>query len=721
MISAIENLSGTKGIKHADDQLSVESAPATTTSKGSPSSPGFSFEVPEIHAEFFSKRVADDERGQVRKLLSVLSTIYKSGRVNPTIRRLAPTLQMNFSTLRRQYYAYTRGCEKAGQIYEPGDWRSILNWTKVRSEKANLPFAFLEFWRTLGEQNQRKWKPAWDELMQVLRTGHDFKGKAYKKIPGFDVWPATDAVLGHPAGMSYENLMRHTSTNYDQMAARIGRSSATQFRIPVLKTRTQLRIGQFIECDDHVFDEKVLFQKKPMRPLAFGAVDVLTDCLFKLGSKPTLWDEVEEVKRTLTEREALWFILSVLCGTGYRRDSIGTTFNLERGCMTVREPYLSRLLAALGGHVKIYFGSNAGNNTRAAHAGQFGGQPKGNFRTKAIVESKWNPLNNQLASLLGQVGMDRDHSPAQLYGAEKYTGQLMRQAEAKGVALAELKLPFHSYHEWCRFAFEAVQRINTTRDHKCEGWEKLGFVKKFWRTDEASPLWLEEKDFALLSDMDRAIVASKLKADDGRLTKIERAHRWEVFQSLRRELTQLPMFAIPEIVGPEFALRSARGGEQMLTVTNGLLSFQSDEIDPDPIHFYARHQDDPAGHFIPNGEQFICFANPYLPTHLIACDEKLRVKAICPRYERAHDQASLERNMGAQGAMEAAQRVRLNLRHDDESRRKSADRQHNAALLAETGLALNPKRSTNDSPSDCTTELLARESALEQTPTDGWA
>lgn len=645
------------------------------------SAPGFT--IDQDTAEFFAKRVPHPEQQRIRRILAALADIYRSDNQDATTKRLATAMQIPFYTLRRIYWAYKSGCEKAQLTFGPGDWRSVLNWSKVRPERENLPHSFKEFWRTLGENNQRKWKPAHDELLQILRTGYDFKGRQYKKIPGYETWPVIDPVLGHPAGMSYENLIRHTSSDYDQAATRIGRQAANKFRLPVLKTRVGLRLGQFMEFDDHEFDAKVLFQKKPMRPLCFAAVDVLTDCVFKIGLKPSIWDEAEDMKRKLTEREFLWFLLAVLCNTGYRRDAIGTTLVLERGTTTVREPYLSRLQLVLGDYVKFYFGSNAGANTRAAHGGQFGGQPKGNFKTKAIVESKWNPLNNQLASLLGQVGKDRDHSPAQLYGAEKYTGQIIRAVEERNIAPELLRLPFHDYHEFCRFAHDAIYRINTARDHQCEGWEKLGFIRKQWRTDASSPLWHEEKDFELLSDIDRAVIRAKIDGPAGTdLIKVERASRLEVFQQLSRELTQLPLYRIPEIVGPELALRSAGGGEQLLTVRNGLLSFDCAEIDTDTLEFHAKDQQSPAGHYFPNGQKFVCFVNPYLPTHLIACDEKLRVQAVCPRYERAHDEASLNRNLGAQAAMEGAQRVRLNLRHDDETRTKQAMQAHNTIVLA---------------------------------------
>jgi hypothetical protein len=757
--------------------------------------PVFSFTV-DTHHDFFTSRVPgavkpgeEGEQRRIRRLLAALREIHEAGcgGKNPAIRRLGRAMQLPFDTLRRHYYSYILGCHKSGQLLPAGDWRILLNWSRVKTVQNRLPFAFLEFWRGLGERNQRKWKPAWDELIAIIRSGYDFTGRHYPKIPGYTITPAIDPVLGHPRGMSYDNLMRHTSTPYEQRAARVGRAAAAAHRLPVLKTRVHLRLGQEYCFDDHVFDQKTLFQKKPMRPLCFGVVDVLSDCLFKLGVKPTLWDAADGGKRELTEREFLWFVLAVLCGTGYRRDKTGTLLNMERAKATIREPYLTRIRAILGDHVKFYFGAHPGAHTRAAHAGQYSGQPKGNPRTKAIVESKWNTLENQMASLMGQVGKDRAHSPASLHGAEKYTAQLMRRAgqapspvygagqapppvygvgqapspvyepapgeqgtasnaHSLGVGTAcphifghtgggagtshshpahspeptahSLLLPFHSYHRWCHYARAAVERINHATDHHCEGWEKLNFIRKQWRPAPDSPHWLEEADFAALDDITRAAMKARLNdpAHAAILQRLTRASRWEVWTAHRHELTQLSMAHLPEILGREFALD---GGAPIAVgrYQPGLISFQCEEIDTHTLHFYARDVKAAATHFIPDGEKFICFVNPYLPTHLVACDEKLRVVALCPRYEPAHDASSLAVNMSAQAAMESAARVRLNLRHDDESRRKRHMREHNdrvieAASAIETTIAPPQVNPTAD-------EILARETS-ETEIVDQW-
>jgi hypothetical protein len=569
---------------------------------------------------------------------------------------------------------------------------------------------------------------AHQELLNIVQTHYGFPhgtapgGAAtyYKKFPGYEEWPVIDPVLGHPAGMSYENLMKHRSDPLDVSLARHGRAKATSLRLPVLKTRVGREFGSVLIFDDHHFDQKVLFQKKVMRPLGFGCVEYLSGAMVKLGVKPTLWDADEQKKKMLTEREFLWFFLSVLCSFGYSPN--GCRFDLENGTATVKDPYLSRFQQILGDKFVFNFGARPANFTRAPHAGQFNGQPKGNFRTKAMIESFWNPVENQTAGQAGQMGKDRDHSPAQLYGAEKYTNQIIRQADAQNVPLEALKYPVDIYRDWCRATYDAIVRINTDRGHAMEGWEKCGFTRWQWRESEASDIWLEKSDLDALPETTRAIISRRI---DGNPALVKRTvlNRWEVVTARRNGLKKFPLRHVPEILGRDFALD---GGEP-LTVKNGMFSFDCAEIDSDTIHFYAR---DERG-FFKNGDRYVCFVNPYLPDHIIACDGALRIMGICERLERAHDDASLKKLMGAQNEQMAAATVRLNLRHDDAARNLRAMKQHNAALLGEgtargDGGSATGNRPTIgpdavSSPSDCTAELLEREAALANQPADDWS
>lgn len=677
---------------------------------------GFTFNIPDADGKFFAERVMDDERRRVRCVLAGLREIYGARLtegVNPACRRLAQSLNRNWSSLRSDYYAYTaQGRRKGTEFYPPGDWRTVLNWSKVRADKVNLPFATLELWRELGELNQRCWSAAWGELIHIVKTGFGFphgangNAKQYKKFPGYEQWPAIDPALGYPPGFSYSNLMNHKSDPFAASLARHGRAKALELRLPVLKTRTSLVFGQYVEFDDHDFNQKVMFQKKPMRPSGFMAIEVLSACPALMALKPNLWNFEEQQRLTLTEREFMWFVVAYLTSVGVRRDKIGTTLITERAKAVISGPFRDRLLAIVP-NLNIYAGANPGHNARAPYAGQFEGKAKGNFRTKALVEGFFNPLDNQTAMLAGQMGKDREHSPAQLAGQEKYTGQIARRAEAGGVELARLQFPFLTFHQWRLLAHDAVERIKAARDHALEGWQTLGFERVEWRESAASNTWLEAGELNLLADLTRAIIKNRIETDPA-LTRSLRLSRAEVFQAKRRELKPVPLFHIPELVGRENALN---GGVKPLRVDKGLFSFDCEEIEPDTLYFYAKDERDGRG-YLPNGSEYLCFVNPCWPQHLIACDDALRVVAVCPRYERAHDEASLHRALGQQNSYEAQHKVTLDLRHDDAAKRQRAMREHNEREL---GSARGDARPTSgEELPDCAEELLAREDAPEQ-------
>jgi hypothetical protein len=677
---------------------------------------------------------------ETRTLLGILGEIHRARKVRPECARQARLCAFKWSaeTLAAKYYLFVRGNEK----FEAGHWRLALNKAKAPSARTNtivLKFAFYEFWRSLGEQNQRVWSAAHTELVQIWKTGCGFpranhKPRQFTKIPGYTAWPEADAMTGIPEGWTLSNLMRHTSDPYDQAAARVGRSKASEHRLPVLTTRVNLKVGQYYEFDDHEFNQKVMFQKKPMRPLGFGVVDVFSGCCFAQGFKPTLWDFEEEVRKKLTEKEFMWFVIAVLTSTGYRRDALGTTLIVERGTAAIRAEFRERLERVFGGRVKVEVGGRFG---KAAHAGQFNGRSHGNFKTKALVEGLWSIVDNQMAALPAQVGKDRDHAPEQLYGLEQYTAQIIKKAEGLSPERqALIQFPCPTFHLWREWAMDAFRRINLNPEHKLEGWEKLGFVQPMWRLPgggAVSEQWLPWSAFEQLEETQKPVVRSLLDRDASLVTT-RRLSRMEVFAARRRELTPAPLELLPELVGVENAINGGAGKE----VKKGLFSFDDGEIDSDPMHFYARDVGSRAGQFLPNGEKYIPFVNPYDPRALVACElttsGKLRVVAVCPRYELADkaDEKAIQIRMGEQSAYEASARQRLNLRHADAAGQKEEMERHNERVFSGAPITAQERvnariaaakeqptaNPSKDNAFDCTKDLLARKD--EAVTNDDW-
>jgi hypothetical protein len=646
----------------------------------------FTFSIPSDQAVATARSVPMGAMEEARKLLNAMEEIHAAPKVLPACKRLSASMKRSgwsAHRLRTRYYEFVRGTDK----YSAGDWRILLNKSKARVDNSaaiGTRFKFHEFWRTLGERNHQDWAAAHDELLKIFKTGYDNVGTQYTAIPGYDKWPEPDPFYGYPEGWSYANLMRHQSDPYDQVAARIGHAKASQFRLPVLTTRVGLEFGQYFEFDDHEFNQRVLFQKKPMRPLGFGAVEVLSACVCHIGLKPTLWDFEEEVKRKLTEREFMWFVVALLMHVGYRQD-IGTTFIGERGTAKLTPEFIERMARISGDKLSWFVGGRFG---QPAHSGQFDGRSKGNFRTKKLIEGSWAIVDNQTGSLPAQTGRSRDDAPegfAPQAGAEQYTNRLIKAASNLTPEQAEqLKFPYPFFWQWRDWALDAIHRINTDPNHYLEGWEKLRFVQPIWRLPATSNTqWLPWTEFLKLPPEQQAIVKSMLDKDSS-LVSTHRFSRHDVFERGRALLKPMPWELLPQLVGPENALASP------IKVERGLFSFECADIDPDPIQFYAR--DHNGNGFLANGEKYTCYVNPYCPTHLVACDSNGKVVSVCPRYVRAvrTDTEAVQKLMGDQQSFEAQARVRLNLRHADESAAKRAMLENNTRVLSSDPRGTNP-------------------------------
>jgi hypothetical protein len=111
---------------------------------------------------------------------------------------------------------------------------------------------------------------------------------------------------------SYGNLNRYSPSRAEKLVTRIGPVAASAVRKKVLTSRVGLRLGQFVEFDDQVYDQKVNFfgrvQSRAMRPLGFNALDLLSGFPASYSFKPTLWNDALKVKEQLKEIDMMWFI-----------------------------------------------------------------------------------------------------------------------------------------------------------------------------------------------------------------------------------------------------------------------------------------------------------------------------------------------------------------------------------------------------------------------------
>jgi len=678
----------------------------------------FSFDIPAADLSYFSS-LPDTVQAEVRRRLYIMQFIFAAGKINPACKFVAVNLrqfggELSWHRIRALFYQFRDGTPK----YEARDWRILVNWSRAGGT-ASLNPKFVEFWRMLCERHQRVTTSAHRELLQIWRTRFDSDFKEYKFIPGHDTWPESDPATDLPAGWTPGNLARYTPDKYELAAARIGIQKASALGFKIRTSRLGLRLGEFMEFDDHEFNVKVNFpgQLRSMRPRCFGAVDVLTDCMFSMVIKPTFWDLEAQAKKVLSEKDFMWFIVAVLTHRGYRPD-VGTMLLVEHGTATVRgnktlridnplrDDFEKRIYDATMGRVRV---DRGGRFHQKANPGQFAPPSGGNFRFKPHVEQFWRMLDDWLDALKGQTGKGRDFAPEEMERTDAYNSKLLKAAQALGVEEASrLILPRMTFDEFTHAANTVMNLINDDPDHKCNSWEKCGFLTKEYRRELTADAW---KPYQLIGEEPAEI--QSLVAQNDLHYRVRRMTRSEADRRHAAELTRLPFESIPALVGPEYA-------GAPITVRGGKFQFQDWRIGPDAMEFVAL---DAAGHPLREGEKYIPYCNPMSPDVLVVCDARHAVVSVCPPVimPARNDEAGVKTAMGFKNHWTSVKLAPQRARHTATGDAVEFMKQHNAQVLP-TNLSTTVRPETFEpAPADCTAELLAREAAPENQTPDDWA
>lgn len=574
-----------------------------------------------------------------------------------------------------------RDVKKIPAGWTPGNLARHIN----REFKAReLTTEFISFWKLLTECHQRVTSNARRQLLQIwaARVPFEISGVTYEMIPGYADWPAADPRTGVPPGWTESNLNRYTPDDYELTAARIGIKAAGNLGFKIRTSRLGLKLGEFVEFDDHEFNVKVNFpgQLRALRPRCFGAVDALTDCMFSMVIKPTFWDMEAEMKRTLTEKDFMWFMVSVLTHRGFRAD-VGTMLLVEWGVSAIRgnqklkindplrDDFEKRIFDCTGGKVRV---DRGGRFRKAANAGQFAPPAGGNFRFKPHVEQFWRMLDDWLDALKGQVGKGRDFAPEEMERADAYNNKLLKAARALGVEQAsKLVLPRMTFAEFTHAANTVMNLVNDDLDHECNSWEQCNFITKEFRRLENAP-W---QALSLLTNESAETQSAVMQND--LLFRARRMTRAEADRKHRHELTPLPMMMIPALVGEQFSREPVvvRGGKFEIQDKNEFCS-------PDALVFLAV---DAAGLPLREGEKFIPYVNPMSPDALVICDARGAVVSVCPPdlQPARNDEAGIQRAMGVKNHWQATKLAAQRERHTVAGVGVDFMRAHNAQV--ETG------------------------------------
>lgn len=555
----------------------------------------------------------------------------------------------------RKYYEVRKG----------GGLHSLIDHAKLpREDNEALPEAFIEFWKSLCENNQRKSRPAWRELVQRWKNG--------ESIPGYSDSPAA-AIHGVPVGWSYGNLMRYAPSKFEMAVARIGRSAASTYRPLVHTTRVGLEVGQFMFFDDLEHDVKVNamgINRKAMRPLELGCMDLFSACKIAFGMKPTIDDE--GIKRKLKDYEMRFLLAYVLTRIGYR--PAGTTLCVEHGTAAIAEDVEKLLADASDGSIQV-----ARSGMEGAASLVYEGRGKGNFRFKAALESSHNLAHNELAALPGQMGKDRNSSPEELHGREKHNNALMKAlAFLPPDRAALLRTPFWEFNEFMKFAGEVYEKINNRDWHDLEGWLEAGLVAKEFRLGHDLQ-WMSMERYIEAPEHERHAIRALIERPG--YTQVRKMSPAEVFSTGKTRLVRLPGYLAPQIIGPE-------NGVERKVGKNGLFEFEDSNVGPGIYRYLAQAgKIDGSEEQLVEGETYMTFCNPFETDVLYVCKAgaiKGAYIGACARWNsiRRDDVEALHRQMGAAAKEETRRLLPYQARHTSEMRQRTADAKWNTAVLA---------------------------------------
>ena len=517
------------------------------------------------------ERVRDEVERWVRVLPAVVPPIGEA------LDRVAREMGVSTPTARRKYDAWRKGGRTWSALV---DGRATVTVTGMVSQ--GLSSEFLAWWHSLVLTNGRKYRPAYREFVRQYFAG--------LPIPGM-----TEEELAHraklPRGYSYDNLWLNRPDDFTVRAARIGRSSASDLRPKIIRSRIGLAVGQRYIFDDmwHDFEVVVVGQRGARRLLQLHCHDLFSGCQFARGMKPRIKDPDTGKSVNLAADEMLFFAAHVLAVIGYHPN--GVILMVELGTAAIPEWLESLLYDLSGGLVTV---ERTGSTNASAFAGQYPGSSKGNFRFKAALESLGNLIHNETAALLsfpGQTGSNaRLNAPEELYGRERKADALARAiAQLPPQVASQLCHPFLEVTQAMHLVNEVMERINRRTDHDLADWIEAGLTTLDYEVPHLG---------IIPEDKVRCMAPEQRAALQAIATPVPR--RMSPREAFDRGAGQMVRFR-PEQVAAIFAKAQSR----TVKVRGHLLEFEDQTISPSPLRYLAHHWQD--------GEEFSVVVNPFGP------------------------------------------------------------------------------------------------------------
>lgn len=494
----------------------------------------------------------------VKSLLGAMVEFFAAGDKAMAARRIAQRLEplgVRGLSLKSLY-------RKADAVALQG-WRGAVDGRTLRKlEVAGLGGnqEFVDYWHTLVASNQRKTAPAYRRLLEAIGRG--------EVIPGVGTWrdmwmrehegqtPGTECpyrIDGEiPRNMSYSAMMRLRPTAFGIAASRVGLMAATMNYTPdVCRTRIGLKRCSVIQIDDMWDNAKVTFSKNKYGEVVveISAIDVLTGKIMCYLSKPIIRrdDNTREVVRTEWTRYLLGHIC---CNLG-----IPDTMLImgEHGTASVDNDLLTALKYVSGGRITF---SAGGMLSKPMATGLYAGTPKGNPRSKGLIEGLHPLKQNEMADIKGQIG-SRDsmgNEPETVYGMKQTENALAAMVYALEKTRPGIKdrlvWPWLPWEDYAALKAAAYDTINRRTWHEMEGWAECGHLVGEWRP-QAGMAWMP---MSAMEAMGEAAPAMRRVIESNReLFRTRRMSPEEAWVLRAGEVKPIGDWAMPQILGPKLA------------------------------------------------------------------------------------------------------------------------------------------------------------------------
>jgi hypothetical protein len=565
--------------------------------------------------------------------------------------------------------------------YPSRDWRALANRSKYPDpQESNLKPAFIAWVKGIYEEHQRDstFEQTYRCLMAALTLWERDPFNPDAHIPGYDTPPLRNPFRGYPVGWSLPNLQRRCrSTEFEKATRRQGPKTASKFLPSVRTSRVGLEYGEIIYFDDQQHDTHINLtgvNAAALRPLSFDALEALSADVIETGLKPQIFDEAAGVRRELDATDFFWFQMLVLTKHGYNATT-GTTLIQEHGKANADKTgkFGELLTKVTGGAVRLDASGIWGAPEFKAML--FEGRPTGNFKYKAPIESVFNLIRNFECALPAPTGRNRDLAPEENYGLLAENTRIQKLIDQLPIDLfMRLKREVVEWEDYCLLHQLVMRAVNHRRDHKLEGWHKLGFTGAQYRLGHDKP-WIDELDYQAIPADERALYRH-IVTQQGNNRLFQLSPR-EVSMMRRPQLTKLPMRLIP-------VLAPARAWEPV-TVTQSLEMVITDKwLDSEPLIFIAKITT-PQGYeaHLKRGETYKRLLNIFDPSKLWIADAKGAYLGVAHRVQAACklDQQAILRQLGEIKHVKAAESVEMHARMQSEAEKRVAARAFNKKLI----------------------------------------